>query len=504
MDEQVEGTARSVTWNRCLPAGRRRRLVLVVATAAAAVVAVGAVPPSAHALLGPLPDLASVEQVIHAGLTTGTGQGVDVALIDTGVTPVAGLDGPDKVVFGPDLSFDSQDPPLAYLDGYGHGTAMAGIIAGNDGLGVLGYQGVAPSSRIVSVKVGASNGATDVSQMIAGIDWAVQHAHDPGMNIRVLNLSLGTSSTQYYVNDPLAQAAENAWRHGIVVVVAAGNDNTTNNSVADPATDPYVIAVGAEDPVGTILAADDTVPAFSQRGTGSRHPDLVAPGVAVMGLLSPGSTLANQFPNGIIGGRFFRGSGTSQAAALTSGAVADMLSLNPSLTPDQVKNALITSAVRISNSNKNYVGAGLLNLAGALSVRPTTQTQSFVVANGSGSLEQARGVNHVTAAGVTLTGEQDIFGTPWVPSVMVPLEQSLTAWNGGTYNSVTWSGNTWTSVTWSGVTWSGVTWSSVTWSSVTWSSVTWSSVTWSGATWSSVTWSGATWSGSTWSGSSWA
>ena len=495
MVAQTGSAGRGVTWNR--------RLALVVATACTVAIGLAVVPP-ATALVAPLPDLASVEQVIRVGPTTGTGQGIDVALLDTGVTPVPGLNGPNKVLYGPDLSFDSQDPNLAHLDGYGHGTAMAGIIAGNDGLGSLGYQGVAPSSRIVSVKVGSTNGATDVSQMIAGIDWIVQHAHDPGMNIRVLNLSLGTSSTQYYVNDPLAQAAENAWRHGIVVVVAAGNDNTTSNSVADPATDPYVIAVGAEDPVGTIASNDDTVPAFSQRGTGNRHPDLVAPGVNVMGLLSPGSTLAQQYPAGIIGGRYFRGSGTSQAAALTSGAVADMLSVNPNLTPDQVKNALTSSATRISMNNPNYVGAGLLNLAGAESVRPTSQTQSFPAANGSGSLEAARGTNHVTAAGVTLTGEQDIFGSPWVPSVMVPQEQNLTAWNGGVYNGVTWSGNTWTGVTWSGVTWSGVTWSGVTWSGVTWSGVTWSGVTWSGATWSSVTWSGATWSGATWSGSSWA
>ena len=500
MDVQADWIARSVTWNRRPRRHLSRRLIVAAAGAVATAGAViGVVPAPAGALLGPLPDLASVEQVIHEGLTTGTGQGVDVALVDTGVTPVAGLDGSNKVVFGPDLSFDSQDPSTAYLDGYGHGTAMAGIIAGNDGLGSLGYQGVAPSSRIVSVKVGSSSGATDVSQMIAGIDWVVQHAHDPGMNIRVLNLSLGTSSTQYYVNDPLAQAAENAWHHGIVVVVAAGNDNTTNNSVADPAIDPYVIAVGAEDPMGTIMSADDTVPSFSQRGTGNRHPDFVAPGVSIMGLLSPGSTLAQQYPGGIIGGRFFRGSGTSQAAAITSGAVADMLSVNPDLTPDQVKNALITSATRISVNNPNFVGAGLLNLAGAEQVKPTTQVQSYPVATGLGSLEQARGANHVTAGGVTLTGEQDIFGTPWVPSVMAPLEQNASAWNGGVYNSVTWSGNTWTSVTWS-----SVTWSSVTWSSVTWSSVTWSSVTWSGATWSSVTWSGATWSGSTWSGMSWA
>ena len=496
-------TARSVTWNRRRSRATTIRLRLLALTAAIGAATAGLlVPMHAGAAPLPLPDLAAVEQVVGAPqswLAGGTGQGIDVALVDTGVTPVQGLDGKNKLIYGPDISFDSQDPNLAYVDGYGHGTAMAGIIAGNDGLGAAGYQGVAPNARIVSVKVGSKTGATDVSQMIAGIDWVVQHAHDKGMNIRVLNLSLGTSSTQYYTSDPLAHAAENAWKHGIVVVVAAGNDGTSSNYLADPATDPYLIAVGAEDPMGTITALDDTVPTFSQRGTGSRHPDFVAPGVAVMGLLAPGCTLAQQYPNAVIGGRFLRGSGTSQAAAIASGAAADMLSLNPNLTPDQVKAAMMSSASRIATNNPNFVGAGLLNIPGAEAARPTSQTQSFPAANGSGSLEQARGGNHVASDGVQLTGEQDIFSTPWVPATMVPAERNLTAWDGGVYNSVTWSGSGWTSVTWS-----SVTWSSVTWSSVTWSSVTWSSVTWSGSTWASVTWSGATWSGATWSGATWA
>src|SRR4051812_19836207 len=170
----------------------------------------------------PLPTLSDVERVIGAPKAWdegATGRGVDVAVIDTGVTPVQGLDGPNKVVYGPDLSFDSQDPAKAYLDGYGHGTAMAGIIAGDDGT-VTGFHGIAPDSRVVSVKVGASNGAVDVSQIIAGIDWVVEHAHDPGFNIRVLSIALGTDSPQSWSVDPLAHAAEVAWRNGIVVVAA--------------------------------------------------------------------------------------------------------------------------------------------------------------------------------------------------------------------------------------------------------------------------------------------
>src|SRR4051794_28203017 len=184
----------------------RSRCCVLVAGALLAAAGVALAHP-ASASSTPLPDLASVEQVIgaqQAWQAGATGQGIDVALVDTGVAPVQGLTN-SQVVYGPDLSLDSQDPQRAYVDSYGHGTAMAGIIAGNDGV-AGGYQGVAPNARLVSVKVGARDGAVDVSQIIAGIDWVVEHAHDNGMNIRVLNLSLGTSSTQSYVLDPLAHA----------------------------------------------------------------------------------------------------------------------------------------------------------------------------------------------------------------------------------------------------------------------------------------------------------
>jgi serine protease AprX len=431
-----------------------------------------------------------------------TGRGVDVALVDTGVTPVPGLNGPNKLVYGPDLSFDSQDPSTAHWDGFGHGTAIAGIIAGNDGT-ADGYKGISPDARLVSVKVGAANGTTDVSQMIAAIDWVTQHAHDDGMNIRVLNLSLGTTSVQSYQLDPLAHAAEQAWKHGIVVVVAVGNDGTSTNAVADPATDPYLLAVGAEDPQGTVATGDDTVASFSQRGTGSRHADLVAPGTYVMGLLSPGSTLANAYPNAVFGNRFFRGSGTSQAAAVVSGVVANLLSARPGLTPDQVKGILTSSATKIATSNPNFVGAGLVQLPAALSAPVPSWTPTYPAAQGNGSLEQARGASHVANNGVTLTGEQDIFGHAWSTAAIAAAENSASAWDGGVFNGSTWSGSAWSGSAWSGSTWSGSAWSGSTWSGSAWSGSTWSGSAWSGSTWSGSTWSGSTWSGSTWSGSTW-
>ena len=164
-----------------------------------------------------------------------TGRGVDVALVDSGVADVPGLAG--HVVAGPDLSLEAgtyaQD-----VDGFGHGTHLAGIIGGK----APGLLGVAPAARIVSVKVADRFGNADVSQVIAGIDWVVENAHTDGRDIRILNLAFGTDSRQDYVLDPLAYAAEVAWRSGIVVVVSAGNDGRLSAGLSDPASDPFVLA----------------------------------------------------------------------------------------------------------------------------------------------------------------------------------------------------------------------------------------------------------------------
>ncbi|HEX3824058.1 MAG TPA: S8 family serine peptidase [Mycobacteriales bacterium] len=449
-------------------------------------------------------DLADTESVIGADTSWAngdSGQGIDVAVLDSGVTPVQGLNTPNKVVYGPDLSFDSQDPSTAYLDGFGHGTAMAGLIAGDDGT-PGGFEGVAPDARIVSVKVGASNGAVDVSQIIAGIDWVTQHAQSNGLNIRVLNLSLGTDSLQPYQLDPLAHAAEVAWRHGIVVVAAAGNDGADATSLSDPATDPYLIAVGASDSNGTLNPSDDVVADFSSVGNAARHPDLVAPGAYITSLLDPGSYLATTYPAAQIGTRFFRGSGTSQATALTSGAVADLLSSNPNLTPDQLKAALVKSAQSIGTSSKYAVGAGLLDIPGAEKQNASKKPQAFLPSLGIGSLEAARGDAHVSDGGVELTGEQDIFGNPW--NARTPLLEELgRSWSAGNWNGGTWTGTDFTPTTFDGSSWYGSTWSGSTWSGSTWSGSSWYGSTWSGSTWSGSTWSGSSWYGSSWYGDTW-
>lgn len=428
-----------------------------------------------------------------------TGQGIDVALIDSGVAPLPGID--LQVINGPDLSFDSQASNLTQVDTYGHGTHMAGLIAGRDAWIPAGkedeeydhgFVGAAPGARIVSIKVAASDGATDVSQVIAAIDWIVQHRDSDGLNIRVLNLSFGTDGTQDYQLDPLAYAAEVAWLHGIVVVVAAGNSGFGTPQLNNPAYDPYVIAVGGDDTRGTDDPKDDVIPSWQSRGNALRHPDVVAPGKSIVSLRDPGSFVDEANPGARVGAtRFIKGSGSSQAAAIVSGAVATILEQHPELTPDQVKALLMQTAVPLPNADPIAQGAGLINLHRAREAKLSTvadAVQTWPRSTGLGSLQLARGSVVTEDDGTVLEGEQTIFGDTWDAST----------WASSSWGGTSWSGGEWTARTWSGDCWCGSSWSARTWSARTWSGSSWSARTWSGRTWSARTWSGSGWSAGSW------
>jgi serine protease AprX len=446
-----------------------------------------------------------------------TGAGVDVVLIDTGVAPVDGLNAANKVVYGPDLSVESQASNLTNLDTFGHGTFMAGLIAGHDAIlqspydqaPASAYRGMAPDARIVSIKVGSADGGTDVSQVIAAIDWVVQHAHDPGFNMRVINLSYGTNSTQSYILDPLAYAAEVAWNNGIVVVAAGGNygfQNHMNNApaLADPAYDPYLIAVGSTDPNGTATMSDDIVTDFSpwpKRGA-TRGVDLVAPGSHLQGLRVANSYIDANYPGGRIDDRYFRGSGTSESAAIVSGAAALILQRYPNATPDRVKKLLTGTGFQICGKSQ-AIGGGELQLSKALTSGLPYSVQAWTPSTGLGSLELARGSDHLTADGVTLTGEQDIMGSPFDSAAMAALETLGKSWSGGVWNGKSWSGNSWSGNSWSGISWSGLSWSGKSWSSADWTSNSWSGKSWSTTDWSGKSWSGISWSGDAWSNGDW-
>jgi len=366
-----------------------------------------------------------------------TGRGVDVALIDSGVVPVNGLTYPGKVINGPDLSFESQAEHLTYLDTFGHGTHMAGIIAGrDDGKDPTqgnhdDFMGIAPGARLLSIKVANAMGAADISQVIAAIDWVVQHKDSNGMNVRVLNLSFGTDGIQDYTLDPLTFAVEVAWHHGIVVVVSAGNEGFGNAKLNNPAYDPYVVAVGASDTKGTFTTDDDVVPEWSSRGDGTRNPDLVAPGKSIVSLRSPESQADQSHPGGRVGSRFFRGSGTSQSAAVVSGAAALLLERHPNATPDQIKRLLTSTATRMPVADPVAQGSGVLNLKDAIRAPLPQHTQTWPRATGLGSLEAARGTGHVVDDGGELVGEVDIFGTPWDPEEWTRRSWSRQSWSGG-------------------------------------------------------------------------
>ncbi len=450
-----------------------------------------------------------------------TGAGVDVAVIDTGVSPVPGLDGAGKVVYGPDLSLESQAPNLTNLDTNGHGTFMAGLIAGHDaaltvpysGAPASAYRGMAPDARIVSLKVGVADGGVDVSQVIAAIDWVVQHKNDNGLNIRVINLSYGTNSTQPRTVDPLAYAVEQAWQQGVVVVAAAGNTGYQRGNgapgLADPAYDRYVIGVGGYDTQGTASPADDHMGQYSASGCGwgCRTPDFAAVGSHLQGLRVPNGYIDMNHPEGRINDRYFRGSGTSEAAAITSGSIALMLQKYPTMVPDQVKAFIRKWGVQPTWAPEwkgQSAGAGEVDLATmAANKAPRSYEQTWAPATGTGTLEGSRGTEHLTDDGVVLQGEIDIFGHAFDSTAMAAAEATASSWSGGTWNGNVWSGNSWSGNSWSGANWSGNSWSGNSWSGNSWSGNSWSGNSWSGNSWSGNSWSGNSWSGNSWSGASW-
>jgi serine protease AprX len=268
--------------------------------------------------------------------------------------------------------------------------------------------------------------------------------------------------------------------------------------------DPFVIAVGADDPNGSLNVKDGSIPAFASVGNAGRHVDVIAPAVHVLGLRDPGSYLDAANPSAVVGGRFFRGSGTSQGAAIVSGAAALMVQRFPDATPDQIKRMLMNSATALDDVSTIAQGAGVIQLERALQPRrPVGYVQRWLPGTGLGSLEAARGNSHVTRDGVTLIGERDIFGRTWNPLQWAPASLAGTSWSGGTWNGSSWSGSSWSGTSWSGSSWSGTSWSGTSWSGTSWSGSSWSGMSWSGTSWSGTSWSGTSWSGTSWSGTSW-
>ena len=280
-----------------------------------------------------------------------TGDGVGVAVIDTGIAGdlpdfrVSRWNGTSRVV----ASAVTNPDATTAGDGFGHGTHIAGLIAGNganrssfdrlDGK----YIGVAPEADLISVKAGDEEGNTTVLDVIEGLQFVVDHKDD--YNIRVVNLSLRSTEAESYLTDPLDAAVEAAWNSGIVVVAAAGNAGGAEDAVSyAPANDPYVITVGAVDDRGTKGIDDDLLASWSSRGTtqdGFEKPDLLAPGAGLVSTIPPDSEYTRLCLTCIVDGKYFRVGGTSMSAAVVSGEVALLLEEQPWLEPDEVKEQIV-------------------------------------------------------------------------------------------------------------------------------------------------------------------
>jgi serine protease AprX len=315
------------------------------------------------------------------------GDGVGVAVIDTGISPINDLAG--RIVNGPDLSGEGT-----LVDTYGHGTVMAGIIGGSgadaSAAGASARSGVAPHATLVGVKVAGANGVTDVSNVLQAMHWV--SAYKDQFNIRVLSLSWGTPSTADPAVDPLDYAVERLWRQGITVVVSAGNSGP-QASITKPGDDPVVITAGAVDDKQNTDPADDSIPPWSSRGPtaqGLVKPDVVAPGRLIVAPRSFGSTIERQNPKALYPPSYIRGSGTSEAAAVTAGVVALLVQAHPDWSPDQIKAALKATASPLPLVPATSQGAGRVQLASALAALPGAVNWQTFAGSGLGNLESSR------------------------------------------------------------------------------------------------------------------
>ena len=394
-----------------------------------------------------------------------TGTGVTVAVLDSGVAPANDLTQPTSRLLA---SVDMVSGGTSHQDPGGHGSHVAGIIAGNgyDSDGAL--KGVAPDANIVSVRVINGHGKARASAIIAGIQWCVDNRDT--YNIRVMNLSLGGTPSGSYKNDILAAAVEMAWRAGIVVVTAAGNHGPGTSSISTPGHDPFNIAVGALDDKGTPDPSDDEVPYFSARGPtldGVHKPDILAPGRKIISLYSLNSYLDTSLPGRRMlsrrGGTYFRLTGTSMAAPVVAGVVALLLQKNPDLTPEQVKFILTDTARSVSGSS-DTVGAGVVDAYAALT---SSQVDVFNV-----DLRPA-----------------DTFAR----NVYELIYGQELSWKDPNYMGIDWDNLAWDNLAWDNLAWDNLAWDNLAWDNLAWDNLAWDNLAWDAGEWDSINEAGVPW-----------
>ena len=369
-------------------------------------------------------------------------------------------------------------------DGYGHGTFVAGIAAGEAG----GFAGVAPKANLYSIDVMNDDGESTVADIIAACDWILQNKAQ--YNIRVANFSLHATNPASLFFDPLDQAVEKLWLNGVVVVTASGNyaeDGAESGVPYAPGNDPFVITVGAADIDNTVPTADDTAAPWSAWGTtpdGFMKPDLSAPGRYVIGPVTAGAGLAIERPEAVTSGTngYMQLSGTSFASPMVAGAAAMLLAQPPDWTPDQVKGALMVSASATPVATPGSLGVGELDVALARKVtdppNPNAGLDQYLTTGSDGS--------------VTFDS------SAWQSAA-----STNGAWDDAAWSSAAWSSAAWGSAAWGSAAWGSAAWASAAWASAAWASAAWASAAWASAAWASAAWASAAWASAAWASAAW-
>jgi serine protease AprX len=366
----------------------------------------------------------------------GTGKGVGVAVVDTGIAgdlvDFRKADGTSRVV----ASIATNPDATTVNDLYGHGTHVAGLLAGDSRSRPAGdplrgaYEGVAPDANLVNVKVSDDHGGSSVLDVIYGLQFVADHKAD--YNIRVVNLSLNESTPVSYKADPLDAAVESLWFKGIVVVASAGNRGTAPDAVSyAPANDPFVISVGAVDDGGTKQTGDDYFMPWSSRGVtqdGISKPEVAAPGSHMVGPLAPNSDFASLCPSCIVDGSYFRVGGTSMSAPIVSGIAAAMVETHPDWTPDMVKVAMVKTLRKTSDGQGNENAADQ-----AIGTNQTPVTQTFapnpLVDPTTGNIDYTR------ASWSRASWSCDCLGT----QVIDPTDPTRASWSRASWSRASWS-----------------------------------------------------------------
>lgn len=428
-----------------------------------------------------------------------TGSGVAVAVVDTGIADVPDLAG--RVVASADLSGEN-----AGGDGYGHGTFMAGLIAGNGASSGGRYVGVAPQANLVSVKVADRTGATNLSKVLMGVQLVRSSAQR--FNVRVLLLALSSESPLPPDLDPLSTALRRVWASGVLVVVPSGNDGPASGSIASPGEDPVLLTVGSVDDRGTADVFDDAVSEWSGRGVtrwGDPKPDVAAPGEHLVSLRAPGSTVDGANPGSVVDGAYFKGSGTSMSSAVAAGAAALLFQERPGLSADAAKAILMGSATPIPAGDGDSVGAGVIDAAVAATLGDPGELPPMPEDTGDDVKLKGK---WTSSDGVAIWDDKhgkndEAAAEKWAGRQWAKTDWDGRQWAGRQWAGRQWAGRQWAYAQWVGRQWVGRQWAGRQWATQQWLGRQWAGRQWAGRQWAEQEWLGRQWAGRQWTDEDW-